>query len=165
MTMSNYPISESVVKRFWKYVDQKTPTACWIWTGGRYSYGYGFLQIGTFKQRKTVRAHRLSYAIANRIELEKFSHLQVLHNCDNPPCVNPSHLRLGNNKENAIDARDRNRLKVREHHGPAKLTWNTVNHIRELYGKLSARQAAHLFNTCPSNILCIWKNKTWKEQL
>lgn len=70
--------------RFWSYVDKTGD--CWEWTGGC-EQGYGRLKI----DGRMVLAHRLSYEMAHgSIDSE----LTVDHLCYNPPCVNPSHLRL-----------------------------------------------------------------------
>lgn len=37
----------------------------------------------------------------------------VLHSCDNPHCINPSHLRLGTHKENMQDKVLRGRARTR----------------------------------------------------
>lgn len=58
--------------------------------------GYGYAQIG----RKWMRAHRIAYAAFNGSIPEG---LCVMHTCDNPPCCNPAHLKVGTQKENVAD--------------------------------------------------------------
>lgn len=81
---------------FWKKV-KKTGT-CWIWIGSVSSNGYGTLGING----KSLRAHRVSWMLANgRNELHRWEF--ICHSCDNPLCVNPSHLWLGDAKANMSD--------------------------------------------------------------
>lgn len=87
------------VARFWKYVTT-TDTECWGWTGSTYGPGlYGRLWDG----ERIIAAHRFSYQIHHGEIPPGF---QVMHSCDNPPCTNPLHLRLGTALDNAQD-RDR----------------------------------------------------------
>ncbi len=46
----------------------------------------------------------------------------ALHSCDNPPCVNPKHLRWGNHQENMDDAVFRDRFALGENAAHAKLS-------------------------------------------
>ena len=88
-------------KRFMNFVDA-TPSGCWEWTGYRSHDGYGqFTLFG-----KGWRAHRASHVLfIGEIPDGYF----VLHSCDNPPCVNPAHLRAGTPKENVQDMVERGR--------------------------------------------------------
>ena len=94
---------EKMVKRFWKYVDKKDNVdECWEWIGNRTvkkrgSYGVMWVKTG-FKKRKSVKAHRISLELFLGRDLNPG--MMVLHSCDNPPCVNPHHLREGNDKDN-----------------------------------------------------------------
>ena len=74
-------------------------TACWEWTGARNRGGYGI------KGRRL--AHRLAWSEANGRPVP--DGMLVLHSCDNPPCVNPAHLRIGTVADNAADRVARNR--------------------------------------------------------
>lgn len=80
-----------------------TESGCWEWNGSR-TWGRG--GYGQLNQKGLVlKAHRVSY------ELYKgpVGDAWVLHNCDNPPCVRPDHLYLGDVRDNVRDMRSRNR--------------------------------------------------------
>jgi len=80
--------------RFWAKVDKDAPGGCWVWTANRVWGGYGHIRIGA----RMVLAHRVSYEMSNgKIPDGK----QVDHICHNRSCVNPGHLRLASNRENA----------------------------------------------------------------
>ncbi len=87
------------------------PDACWPWTG-MLSKGYG--RFGT---RHAVRflAHRVAYEIANgpivgHVFMDPEKEKIVMHTCDNPPCCNPKHLRLGTDADNIHDAMSKGRM-------------------------------------------------------
>ena len=74
-----------------------TDSGCWEWKQRRHVKGYGLAHIG----RRCVRAHRYAYEVWCGPIPEG---MMVLHSCDNPPCCNPDHLRVGTAKDNAQDA-------------------------------------------------------------
>jgi len=87
---------------------------------------------------------RVSSVYAHRFIWELFNGpipdgMCVCHHCDNPPCVNPSHLFLGSHIDNMRDKdtkdRSNNAAKSRpgEFHGSSKLTNEDVLEIRRRY--------------------------------
>lgn len=75
---------------------------CIEWTGYRDpKTGYGRLN-----RRHSGKQHCL---YAHRVEWEKHfgaipAGLEILHTCDNPPCINIDHLMLGTHKANMLDS-------------------------------------------------------------
>ena len=96
-------IDEESRANFFDRVDVRGEHDCWPWIGYIASTGYGSLGFEGTK----ITSHRLSYAI-NIGPIP--AGLYVCHSCDNPRCVNPSHLWLGTNKTNIEDALKKGRL-------------------------------------------------------
>src|SRR5688572_8153291 len=82
---------------FWTKVDVQ-PGKCWLWLKGLESNGYGQQTISG----KNYLSHRVSYAMANSLNLDEIPK-DVLHRCNVKRCVNPAHLYLGDDKQNAKD--------------------------------------------------------------
>lgn len=86
---------QDMEQRFWSRVD--TSGDCWLWTGSTYKGGYGVLRCGN---GKSLSSHRYSAML----HFGMFdTRLQVLHRCDNPACVRPDHLFLGDRSLNMQD--------------------------------------------------------------
>lgn len=156
------PISE----RFWNKVQKSdNPDGCWIWIGNRNGNNYGVISksINQGKQDKLL-AHRVSY------ELEYGNipdGMNVLHKCDNPPCVRPKHLFLGTQLDNIADMVSKNRaIKNRGILNPmAKVTEEQVLDIRFMYatGNYTYNQLAEIFDISDSSIWYIVTRKGWNS--
>jgi hypothetical protein len=149
--------------RFWAKVDKGGPEECWLWTGERNHRGYG--RVYSEGTTSTTSAHRVSLRIATG---NPGADLLVLHSCDNPPCVNPAHLRYGTHEENMIDMSSRGRADDRKGSAntQAKLTEEDVPEIRaRLRAGESLRSAARDYNVSPSTILDLKKGRTWAHVL
>ena len=127
LTMANHGlVSERDSRRFWSKVDRGGPDECWEWQGGRNPRGYGkFWMTGS-----TISSHRASFVIEYGFDVPPRK--WILHSCDNPPCVNPAHLRVGDNDANLADKLARERQSRGERHGMSKL---------DAYRVMSARYA------------------------
>ncbi len=141
---------------------------CWEYNGTRSSYGYGQIRHG-----KILRIHRLVASVfLNKILSSKDF---VCHHCDNPPCVNPSHIYIGTAKDNMRDAIKRGRIDYKnigtlgspdgEKNRGAKLKENQVRYIRSLYktGNFKQCELAKFFQISHRTISLIVRNKTWTK--
>jgi hypothetical protein len=114
------------ITRFWSRIAIATGDQCWEWRAGRFSTGYGLV---TVPGRGSRGAHRVSWALTHG----RWPTNQVLHHCDNPPCVRPDHLYEGDHRQNMLDRQSRGRTSAGEHHSNAKLTDQEVSDVRQRY--------------------------------
>jgi hypothetical protein len=97
-------LEQSIVRRFLRFVDMRSPGECWPWTGSK-TKGYG--QMANGHNGSPLKANRVSWLVfVGDIPKGKW----VLHRCDNGACVNPGHLEIGTQKKNMMDAAARGRL-------------------------------------------------------
>jgi len=142
----------SVASRFWALVE-KGPD-CWLYRGHIMHKGYGLFWTG----EKVVRAHRYSW----QLSFGDPGALHVLHDCDNPPCVNPDHLFLGTEKDNADDKVSKGRQSKGESHGCARLTREKVSEIRQLRARgVKQLKVARMFGVGKATIADIEHGRTW----
>jgi len=149
------------IKRFWSKVNRKGPNECWLWMGSCKENGYPQLGVGSITNgTRTMRmAHRLSWLIHfGEVPPKKY----VLHHCDTPRCVNPNHLYLGGNAENARDAVNRNRIRHGVTHPHAKLNEKKVKRVRKMFaaGKNFSQIAAKM-KVSPSTIQQVITGECW----
>lgn len=93
--------------RFWKRVavqfnrhGDPDYSKCWPFLGtcnsGRRNK-YGRISI----DGKLYKAHRIAFALFYRRQIP--AHLDGAHQCDNPPCCNPTHVRPASNRANIAE--------------------------------------------------------------
>jgi hypothetical protein len=95
-------MSATLLERLLSFVDSSDPDACWEWRGNRHQQGYGFIKVNP----RNLLAHRVSYELhVGPIP----GGMVVCHQCDNPPCINPAHLRVGTQADNMRESVERGR--------------------------------------------------------
>ena len=150
---------ETVAARFWAKVNVGEPDECWEWTAGRNARGYGVFHP---VKESTAGAHRFALELHLKRSIGK--NMFVLHSCDNPPCVNPNHLREGTNNDNVQDAVSRGRHKRGSNDVRSHLTDNDVLDIRTraAEGERNRTLAAE-FNLSEAIVSMITRGIRWKH--
>jgi hypothetical protein len=159
----------TTAERFWSHVE-KTPS-CWIWTGAKRNKGYGAFVWSEKGLVVQGRAHRFSY----QIHYGKIKHgLCVLHTCDVPACVNPSHLWTGTKADNNRDMVTKGRhvpggtycgegrYKRGENHHGAKMTPELVRSLRkDRQGGMSFAKLGNKYGINQSSAFKIATGEHW----
>ena len=138
---------------------------CWLWIGAKQNprrsqpVGYGVMVVCP-RPRYAMLAHRLSWVFHHGLIPEG---LGVLHKCDNPPCVNPDHHFLGDQKDNMEDCVTKGRKEYGENHSRATLTESKVLEIRRLADSgVGLPEIASRFNSPHPTIWAVAKRKSWR---
>jgi hypothetical protein len=100
-------------------------SGCHLWMADCFDNGYGKFWF----ERRSRKAHRVSWQFHNGPVPKGLS---VLHKCDTPSCVNPTHLFVGTVKDNAIDMLLKGRsgvAKLSAHHIPAIRNDTRLNRV------------------------------------
>jgi len=152
--------TQNLETRFWSKVEIKDFFDCWNWTANKTPQGYGRFQL---KRKKSVSAHRLAWELTyGKIP----NGLHVLHKCNNPSCVNPSHLKLGTNQDNVDDKLRANRQPhiCGQNVATSKLTESQVREIFALlaehrsYKEIAERFSISTHSVSNFNIGISWKH-------
>lgn len=169
---------QATIERFESKFIPEPNSGCWLWIGPMNGLGYGWFSLFKFrkidtKRSSSYRAHRVSWMFSRGPIPPGMC---VLHRCDVRSCVNPDHLFLGTNADNAADrvrkgrsasgARHTSRLYPDRvprgtRHGNAKLTDEDVRLIRR-----SLEPAAYIaekFGISSNSVYGIRRHHTWRH--
>lgn len=154
------------IKRFWSFVNfaegQGPNGDCWEWDENKLdSRGYACLSY----EHKNRRATRFLFSFIRKIELT--SKDLICHECDNPKCVKPTHLRIGTSKDNAQDCIKRGRKVTArgEDCYNSKLNEEDIREIFRLRKEegLTHKEIAKIVGVHYSHISPILLGKKWKH--
>ena len=137
-------LTEKRKERFYSKVDKETSTTgCWLWKGSKLPKGYGTVGFAINGCYKIIYAHRFS----KFLETNSWGRPNdvCMHICDNPSCVNPSHLLFGTQADNMKDKVSKNRHKTKY----VKISKECVNAILNKYkedNNISYSRLCSIFN-------------------
>lgn len=148
---------KTLVERFEEKFIPEPMSGCWLWTAALFHDGYGQF----YYKGKNSRANRVSYDMnIGPVPPESV----VRHTCDNPPCVNPDHLRLGTVLDNNRDAVERGRHATGERSGLTNLCGSDVIEIRRRYESGETQDSiAVLYGITQGSVGYIVRGKVWRH--
>lgn len=179
-TFRSYSIKSNVCShecRF-EFYSANRGDACWEWSGPKNTQGYGVLFLNVNKdngRRKVVPAHRFSYT---KFKGEIPEGMCLMHSCDNPGCVNPSHLSAGTWAQNNADRSTKGRSGKKTYSEAERLRYSemfrgsgswtaklTEDQAREIKycTSMGCMKLAKIYNISTSVVKSIRSGKSWKH--
>lgn len=146
-----------IEQRFWLKVNKGDINECWNWSGKKRKDGYG---VVFYKGRET-RAHRVIFFMQG---LALTSSDVVMHKCDNPACVNPTHLKIATQQENLKDMRQKKRNTFSLSgidHPNSKFNYKDIKEIKKLSEVMSQIKIAKKYNCSQQTISKILTGKRY----
>lgn len=153
--MAHFSISN--IERFWSKVE--TSDNCWLWLGNKDKDGYGLFYKDSHRHRAPAVAYEWAYGPVPE-------GMWVLHRCDNPTCVKPSHLFLGTCIENVADRVKKGRGAYGERNGGGvKMSDEKVVTMRAQYatGAFTFVHLGKLYGVSQHTARRICKRQNWKH--
>lgn len=153
------PADDGAPDGFVAHAAAQTRSECIEWPYARNDLGYGRL----FGRSGTMPATHAVLEASGQPRPAPPND-QALHSCDNPPCVNPTHLSWGSDADNTAEmiARGRSNRGVRNR--AAKLTPGDVRAIRAARaGGESCVSIGERFGVADTTVSRIANRRTWKH--
>ncbi|UWI83487.1 endonuclease [Ralstonia phage BHDT_So9] len=126
---------------------------CKEFSGGKNKDGYGQRK----HKGKVVGAHRVAYCEHNNVPIESIAGVVIRHKCDNPRCIEPTHLEPGTHAQNMQDRRER-RPKEAGH----KITRAIAEAVRaRLADGFTQKQVAAEFGISQPHVCGISRRRSW----
>jgi hypothetical protein len=124
-------------------------SGCWLWSGPTRKGGYAAIR---YKKKLWTVVRLLTGAKKGET---------VRHTCDNPNCVNPSHLVKGTQKQNVQDCLNRGRFKP----FIPKLNPHKARVIKKLFSltDMSNKEISLIFKVTPEMIARIRRGYRWAK--
>ena len=142
--------------RFWSKVRRvdDPDDACWEWIASKNMSGYGQIMM---PGGRPMLASRFAMLITHGTIPDGYD---VLHQCDNPPCVRPDHLKFGTHTDNMREMVARKR-RLRGH----VLVASQVIEIRSINPQTPSerREVAALFGVSAGTVKNIVERKSWDQ--
>jgi hypothetical protein len=129
---------------------------CWEWPWSRNNQGYG----RCYYERRQRYAHNVALILDGHPQ-PPAPRDRAMHSCDNPPCVNPAHLRWATQNENVQDKVAKQRQSRGEGHPRTNLTAEQIRAIRSdtRYHRVIAAD----YGVTESCIAKIQQGKRWRH--
>ena len=146
------------ITRFWRLVNVGGHEECWDWRGDQ-NGGYGAF----YYRGRMRRAHEL--ALSFTTGESRHPDLDTCHECDNPACCNPAHLRFDTRKSNVGDMHSRGRgLRGDSHPSATRMTSEKVRLMRERRALgATQRTLAEDFGVSEGYVSEIVRGLVWKS--
>lgn len=149
---------KTLADRFWTKVSKRGVDECWEWMAFKDAQGYGKISVNSSPRL----AHRVSYEIHHGPIPDG---MFACHRCDNPGCVNPGHIFIGQPIDNIKDMHDKGRavyppINAGKDHGMCKLKPADVLAIRSARG-IPQRTLAKQYGIGQSQVQRIRSGEGW----